>query len=156
MVDIFLPAVVIPKGKRNVRSFVQERRRGAARLATRSAAASPRILVVDDEELVRNLAADVLSESGYDVVSVADGDLALVAIARDSSISVLITDIKMPGTLDGWALARTAKSMRPDLRVIYMTGYAKQLPEGCGPGYGPVLSKPWRLCDLLACVRGAT
>lgn len=122
-------------------------------MATKSTAPA-RILLVDDDNSVRNLAAEVLSENGYDVVVAVNGNSALLVFGRDTSISLLITDIKMPGTLDGWTLARSAKSMRPDLRVIYMTGYPT-LPPDDYIGFGPVLPKPWKARELLECVRQA-
>jgi CheY-like chemotaxis protein len=151
LVDIFPPAIVIANGRRNVEPFRPCAASGGGQLATKTGAPA-RILLVDDEELVRSLAVEILSSSGYDVVSAVDGDSALLALRRDNSISLLITDIKMPGALDGWALARHAKAMRPELRVIYMTGYYTLPPEDRGAGYGPVLPKPWRAQELIECV----
>ena len=62
----------------------------------------------------------------------------------------------MPGGIDGFELAHRAKQLRPDLRVIYTTGYVKELPWGQhGVGYGPMLPKPFRNENLVAEVRRA-
>ncbi len=118
-----------------------------------SVAPSARILVAEDEEQLRELTAEILSGEGYEVVTADNGDDAMSLLAADRSIALLLTDIKMPGALDGWALARAARSLRPDLRVIYMTAYATLPPEGTGASYGPVLRKPWRPTQLLSCIR---
>ena len=113
-----------------------------------------RILVVDDDEDVRELTVYVLQHGGYDVISARNGEEALVAVGLDPSIDLLLTDIVMPGLLNGWQLARRARAIRPALRVIYMTGYARVLPIAeDGPGLGPLLPKPWRPDQLLACVK---
>jgi CheY-like chemotaxis protein len=109
-----------------------------------------RLLLVEDEEQVRALAAEVLSEDGYAVEVAVDGEEALRKLHDDPSIGLLITDIRMP-KLDGWALAQRAKKMLPDLRVIYMTAYAA-LPPDEDIGLGPVLSKPWSPSQLLRLV----
>ena len=114
----------------------------------------PRILIAEDHEGSRDFACAVLSEAGFDVVGAGDGEEALFAIAADPSIGLLVTDIMMPGTLDGWALARKAKALRPALRVVYMTAVAAMVPaDQDGPGYGPLLPKPWTPEQLLGWVR---
>jgi CheY-like chemotaxis protein len=66
-------------------------------------------------------------------------------------IHLLFTDIRMPGGMDGFELAHRAKQLRPDLRVVYTTGYVKELPWGeHGIGYGPMVRKPYRHRDLIA------
>jgi CheY-like chemotaxis protein len=112
-----------------------------------------RVLVADDESQVREMTAESLVEAGYDVVCAASGEEALDLIGADRGIALLLTDIKMPG-MDGWSLARSAKAINPDLRIVYMTGYAALPPEGTG-GLGPVLAKPWRLQQLVRLIRSA-
>jgi DNA-binding NtrC family response regulator len=75
------------------------------------------VLVVEDNELIRNIEADVLRGLGYDVIAVGDTDEAL-AFLGEPHIVLLITDIRLPGTLGGLALGRTAKQRRPDLKVV--------------------------------------
>jgi CheY-like chemotaxis protein len=113
-----------------------------------------RVLVADDEPEVREMTAESLGEAGYDVVCAASGEEALGMIDADRDIALLLTDIKMPG-MDGWSLARSAKALNPDLRIVYMTAYAALPPEGSGGGLGPVLAKPWRFTQLVRLIRSA-
>jgi CheY-like chemotaxis protein len=82
-----------------------------------------RILLAEDEMLIRELAAEDLTEAGCEVVSVGSGDEALAVLAADVGFQLLFTDIRMPGEVDGIELARRAKALLPDLPVIYATGY---------------------------------
>lgn len=102
------------------------------------------ILVVEDDDDVRNLAANLLTDEGFRVLTARDGKEGLAMIQTEPSIRVLFTDIMMPG-MDGWELAHQAKTLRPELRVIYTTGEMKNIPFGkSGVGYGPLLPKPYR------------
>jgi CheY-like chemotaxis protein len=82
-----------------------------------------RILVVEDELLVRELTAEDLEAAGHEVVCAASGDEALERLRSDTGFELLFTDIRMPGSTDGWELARQARKMIPGLAVIYATGY---------------------------------
>jgi CheY-like chemotaxis protein len=104
---------------------------------------STRILVVDDHEGTRDFTCSVLQNAGFAVLSCASGEEALVTIAQDPSIGLLITDIMMPGRLDGWRLAESSKALRGGLRVIYITAGASVIPsQSQGPGLGPLVPKP--------------
>ena len=107
---------------------LDERRRGARRRRKppqqRMAGADPaRILLVEDEEKVRALAASMLEELGVDVVSAANGDEAARLFEQDAGISALFTDCMMPGTLDGPRLAESLRSRIPDLPVLFTSGF---------------------------------
>ena len=84
--------------------------------------ASHTILVVEDAESVRDLTRRLLRRSGYNVLVAADAEAAMQLIDEDPSIDVLLTDVVMPGT-SGPGLMRRALDKRPDLRVIFMSGY---------------------------------
>jgi CheY-like chemotaxis protein len=115
----------------------------------------PRILVVDDDTDVLDLAVLVLAESGCEVLPAHGGTEALRIIERDSDIDLLFTDIVMPD-MDGFALARRARFVRPSLKILYTSGYLKNLPDGGGAGlYGKLLAKPWRPAQLHAEIREA-
>jgi DNA-binding NtrC family response regulator len=121
----------------------------------RTGATPPRVHVVvaEDEAGYREFACEVLRQSGFEVTPAENGQEALFAIAANPSVGLLLTDILMPGPLDGWSLAARATSLRPKLRVIYMTGIETVLPQaGADPGYGPLLPKPWTARQLLTCV----
>jgi len=88
------------------------------------------ILLVDDEEQVRKLGASVLGKRGYRVLQAATGEEALdVWKCHRSSISVLVTDMVMPGDLNGWEMAQQLLDVQPLLRVIYTSGYTVEMAK---------------------------
>jgi CheY-like chemotaxis protein len=111
------------------------------------------ILVAEDDADVRDVLTTVLEHAGYTVEAFATGDDALLRLVEQDNFSLLLTDIRMPGSLDGWTLAQRAKACRPDLRIVYMTGYSLTPPDK--PGLGPLLPKPWKPSQLVECVRRA-
>jgi CheY-like chemotaxis protein len=114
---------------------------------------STTVLVVDDDPEVLDATCAIVEELGYAALSARAGEEALAIIRRDKSLGVLLTDIMMPD-MDGWHLARCAKEIRPDLSVIYTTGYSRApVPDDGAPGFGPLLPKPWRRTQLDALLR---
>jgi CheY-like chemotaxis protein len=110
----------------------------------------PRILVVDDDEDVLDLAVLVLEEQGLQIVQARSGAEALQILDRDSDIDLLFTDIMMPG-MDGFTLAERAHAARPELRILYTTGYSQSLPERAERRtFGKIVGKPWRPDQLRA------
>jgi DNA-binding response OmpR family regulator len=105
-----------------------------------------RILLVEDDLLVRETLAMDLRDQGYDVIEAETGDEArgVDAFAFD----VLVTDIRMPGQITGWQLAELYRDARPDLPVLYMTGYSDE-PHRQVAG-SRLLAKPFRLGELKA------
>jgi CheY-like chemotaxis protein len=105
-----------------------------------------RVLLVEDELLVREVAAEDLSEAGFDVIPASDGDEALAILRDGSEFDLLFTDIRMPGSTDGWELAREARQIIPGLKVIYATGFGDAGDGLCeGECY---VRKPYNLKDL--------
>ena len=103
-----------------------------------------KVLVVDDDEDVRDIAVVTLELQGYEVLCAADGNEALTSLRKHRDIRLLLTDIVMPG-MNGFELAHRAKQLRPDLAVIYTSGYNTVPNWGeYGVGYGPLVPKPWR------------
>jgi len=110
--------------------------------------ARPLILVVDDDRQVLEGTSEIVAALGYKVISARSGTEALSIIRNDASIDLLFTDITMPG-MDGWELARRSKQLRPELKVLYTTGFSfAPVPETTTLGYGPLLPKPWRPAQL--------
>ena len=108
------------------------------------------ILFVDDDDTIRELGTAILESAGHAVKAARDGREGLALIEDDPSIDVLLTDIVMPGGIDGWALADKAKRIRPDLKVLYTSGYVPRLSSNSpGMAHGPLLAKPWRRQQLL-------
>ena len=105
-----------------------------------------RVLLVEDELLVREVAAEDLGEAGFAVTAAGNGDEALAILRQDANFDLLFTDIRMPGSTDGWDLAREAKQLIPGLRVIYATGLG-DAGDGLDEGECYV-RKPYNLKDL--------
>jgi two-component system, cell cycle sensor histidine kinase and response regulator CckA len=117
--------------------------------------ADPEILLVDDERDILELGVTALREAGYAVQPASNGDIALVLIEQGVHFRLLITDIVMPGVLDGFALARRARDVDPSLPIIYTTGFARVASvRSPGAPYGDTLRKPWRPSELLKVVAG--
>jgi signal transduction histidine kinase/ActR/RegA family two-component response regulator len=108
--------------------------------------ASARILLVDDDEEVRNIAAATIEELGYEVVSVASGQAAL-QILGEERFDLLMTDIAMPG-MTGVDLARRVRQIDPDLPILFSSGYADVQTFGENLSDEVVLKKPFRISDV--------
>ena len=113
------------------------------------------ILLVEDEWLIRTMFAEELTEGGFAVREAENGDQASALIVQDPTLyTLLVTDIHMPGSLDGIGVARLLRARRPDLPVIYTTGRPDVL-NALQP-LGPkeiLLCKPFALSALLAAAR---
>jgi PAS domain S-box-containing protein len=119
-----------------------------------NARANDAVLLVEDDEDVRQYSADILRETGYRVVEAADGATALKALADEPGIRLLFTDVGLPGGLNGRQLADEARRRRPDLKVLFTTGYARNAIVHQGrldPGVA-LLLKPFTAASLTAMV----
>ncbi|MDT9599931.1 CHASE3 domain-containing protein [Sphingosinicella rhizophila] len=112
------------------------------------------ILVVEDDERVRHMSVDALRELGYTVIQAADGNQALEQLAIQPRIDLLFTDIVMPG-MTGRQLADRAQEARPDLKILYTTGYTRNAVVHNGiVDYGVAfLAKPFSIDALARKVR---
>jgi len=110
------------------------------------------VLIVDDEPTVRMLVADALGEGGYTCIEAADGAAGLKVLQSPARIDLLITDVGLPGNLNGRQVADAARVLRPDLKVLFITGYAENAVFNHGhvePGM-ELLTKPFAVDALLA------
>ncbi|HWI26864.1 MAG TPA: response regulator [Stellaceae bacterium] len=107
----------------------------------------PTILVVDDERVLRDLVAHVLATSGFRVLTASDGAEALSIIAAQP-VDMLFTDIVMPSR-SGVELAEQAKRLRPQIRVLFVTGYAQRATEQAALRLGRTLFKPVRVPEIV-------
>ena len=117
---------------------------------------SERVLLVEDEPLVRQFVEAQLATLGYRVVSASNGEEALKALRGGAAaFDLLLTDIVMPGPLKGPEIAAEARRVMPEIKVIYTTGYAQQaaLAHADLPADAPVLSKPYRRATLARLIR---
>lgn len=119
------------------------------------AAGKGRVLLVEDDPSLRQTATVQLQRLGYEVLTAANGEVALDMVRREASLDLLFTDVVMPGRLNGHQLAREATALRPELRVLFTSGYqANAAPEsGDLEGGFPLLPKPYRLADLAKAIR---
>ncbi|HEY1124017.1 MAG TPA: ATP-binding protein [Sphingobium sp.] len=110
-----------------------------------------RILVVDDEPTVRMLITESLSDLGHVCIEAGDGPQALAILQSGSPIDLLITDVGLPGGLNGRQVADAARKLRPDLSVLFVTGYAENaaLNHGHIERGMEVLTKPFVVKELL-------
>lgn len=90
------------------------------------------VLVIDDEASVRALIVDVLTEGGYHVIEAADGPSGLKVLQSDLQIDLLITDVGLPGGLNGRQVADAGRVHRPKLKILFITGYAENAAVGNG------------------------
>jgi CheY-like chemotaxis protein len=127
----------------------------AAEEASRRAASGERVLLVDDEPTIRLLVMEVLAELGYDAVEATDGESALAELQSDRRIDLLISDVGLPGGMNGRQLAETARGGRPDLKVLFITGYAANEIIGNGSlSRGmQVMTKPFSMDSLAVKIR---
>lgn len=106
-----------------------------------------KLLVVDDDPLVRNVIADFLCDRGHDVVQAANGPDALSILSTRESFDLLLVDYAMPGLM-GDEVARRAREISPDLKVAFLTGYGDFLTLTGRVGENTLLNKTGRPRDL--------
>ncbi|WGM37337.1 ATP-binding protein [Caulobacter sp. NIBR1757] len=108
------------------------------------------VLVIDDEPAIRALIVEVLRDSGYRPLEAADGPEGLKILATGARVDLLITDVGLPGGMNGRQVADAARVDRPDLKVLFITGYAENAAVGNGhlaPGM-EVMTKPFAMAAL--------
>ncbi len=114
------------------------------------------VLVVDDEATVRMLVSEVLEDLGYIAVEAEDGRAGLRILESDRRIDLLITDVGLPGGMNGRQLADAGWALRPLMKVLFITGYAENAVIGNGhvrPGMH-VLTKPFAMDALASRIKG--
>ena len=121
-----------------------------------SEAPSPllRVLIVEDEFLIRMTLAEALGDEGFDVLEAETADAALPMLRADPEIRLLLTDIQLPGVLNGRTLAQQAREHAPLLPVIFMTGQPD--PNDASSSLDVFISKPYTLNDICDAARRLT
>ncbi|BCJ91267.1 hypothetical protein IZ6_20020 [Terrihabitans soli] len=137
-VSVFLPRAPAESGTKPRKKTVELR-------AVKKIEA-PSILLVDDDDLVREVTASKLEEFGYKVIQAENGPSALLAFEQDPAIDLLVLDFAMPG-MNGAEVARAARKRRPDIPLMFVTGYADLSALGEFASE-PTLHKPFRDEDL--------
>jgi CheY-like chemotaxis protein len=113
------------------------------------------VLVVEDEHVVRGLIVDVLGDLGYHAIEASDGPTGLDVLKSSRRIDLLVTDIGLPG-LNGRQIADAARVTRPNLKILFMTGYAENAATPHGflePGM-EMITKPFAMEALASRLRG--
>ena len=115
----------------------------------------PVVLIVEDEFLIRLHAAQIIEEAEFDVIEASNADEAIAILEARSDITVLFTDIQMPGSMDGLKLAAAVKGRWPPIKIVATSGVVNvrsdDLPEG-----GRFLPKPYDPTQLTATLRELT
>ncbi|ANY84317.1 hypothetical protein BB934_39555 (plasmid) [Microvirga ossetica] len=104
-----------------------------------------KVLVVEDDPFVREMAVAGLEDAGFEVSEVASGSQALELLHTGIAVDALLTDIRLPGA-DGWTVAKAYRERFPHLSVLYVTGYAERMMPVPG---GIILSKPYRMAQVI-------
>jgi DNA-binding response OmpR family regulator len=118
---------------------------------------NPKILLVDDEELLRDGVQEMLEMQGFTVISAANGELALACV-KEQDIDLIITDLVMP-KMDGIDFVQQLRMIDPDVPVIVVSGSTRNIMQRYGietiqvPGADASLSKPFKGVDLVAQIR---
>ena len=105
-----------------------------------------KVLVVEDDAFVREMAVTGLEDAGYEVIEAASGGEALRLLQAGIAPDALLTDIRLPDA-NGWVVARAYRERFPDLPVLYVTGYAEQMQPVLG---GIIISKPYRMSQVVS------
>ena len=117
----------------------------------RADAPSPTVLVVEDEVLIRLVIADYLRDCGYKVHEAVSGEEAIAILqAPEVSIDVVFSDVEMPGSMDGFALARWVRANKPGMQVILTSGIERSADIAatlCEAG--PLMKKPYSSQDVV-------
>ncbi len=124
-------------------------------IAAPRAGQSETVLVIDDEPTIRMLATEVLEDLGYTAIEAADGAAGLKILQSDIRVDLLVTDVGLPGGMNGRQVADAARSARPELKVLFITGYAENAVLSHGhldPGMH-VLTKPFAMEVLASRIR---
>ena len=109
----------------------------------------PTAVVVDDDALLRQYTAETVAECGFDVLEAATCDTALSLLeARQGAVAIVVTDVRLPGRLDGMDFARLVAGRWPWVRVLVISGYeddrSARLPENA-----TFMARPWRALDFI-------
>ena len=113
------------------------------------------VLIVEDEALVRMTAVDMIEEAGFEVLEATNADEAILLLEVRRDITVVFTDIEMPGSMDGLRLAQAVRDRWPPIKIIATSGRCavrdSDLPSG-----GLFLPKPYSLTQISSALRGLT
>ena len=129
--------------------------RGSAAKLPKHAGSGETVLVIEDEPVVRGVILEMLAEQGYRTLEAIDGPSGLKILRSDEPVDLLVTDVGLPG-MNGRQVADQARETRPELKVLFITGYAESVAMSEGflqPGM-EMITKPFDLDHLAWRIRG--
>jgi len=130
--------------------------RGRARFRIVAGATSRQVvLIVEDESLVRMTAVDMIEEAGFDVLEATNADEAILLLEARPDITVVFTDIEMPGSMDGLRLAQAIRGRWPPIKIIATSG-RYVIGDGELPSGGLFLAKPYSSAQISSALRDLT
>ncbi len=110
------------------------------------------VLVVEDEILVRIVIAEELRDAGMRVIEVGSADEAMAHLRAGHKVDVVFTDIELPGSMNGFELARRLQADFPELKLLMTSG---RLPAHAAASLRPFIAKPYNIADVVAHIRAA-
>ena len=110
---------------------------------------APVILIVEDDPFLRMLTVEFVNEAGFETLEACDADQAIAILESNSKITVLFTDINMPGSMDGLKLARVVSNRWPVIEILIASGHVL-LQQADLPPNGRFLRKPYRTAAMIA------
>jgi CheY-like chemotaxis protein len=113
----------------------------------------PTVLIVEDEFFVRFTTAEFLRDDGFEVLEAENADEALGILKSGAPVDLLFTDVRMPGSMDGVALATLVRREWPRIPIILTSGYAPELLSARSVAEDRVISKPYRQQAVVAAIR---
>jgi len=113
------------------------------------------VLIIEDDESIMTVLSAYLSGEGYRVLEAENGEKAFEILASKPHLDMMITDFRLPGGISGVQIAEPAVRLRPDLKVIFISGYAQEVRETDSPitRTAPILDKPFDLDELQGIMR---
>ena len=112
----------------------------------------PRVLLADDEVLVRDLVQESLEEAGYDVIAAGSGAEAIGALEAETEFVAIVTDVNFGGPPVGWEVAVRARELRPNMAVVYMTGDSAHEWSAHGVPQSTIITKPFAPSQIAVAV----
>ena len=115
-----------------------------------SEAALDVVLIVEDDPSILMVLSDYLSGEGYRVLQAENGEQAFEILASKPHLDLMVTDFRLPGGISGVQIAEPAVKLRPDLKVVFISGYPQEIRETDSPitRKAPILAKPFDLDEL--------
>jgi CheY-like chemotaxis protein len=113
--------------------------------------AGERILIVEDEFLIRATLVEVLEDEGYEVIAAESGEEALELVRSDGGIALVMTDMHLAGAMDGVTVAAAVRGIRAGMPVVFMTGRPDRVPR-MNPDIEAMVSKPYTSAEITAAI----